>query len=463
MNNKLRIKSRFAILAGRGVSLVSRLFNLGSGYAWAGLVARKIDPKLLRHMIDAEKIESIVVTGTNGKTSTSKMINNVFKEQGFKTIRNRSGANLLNGITGAMVTNANKSKDGIDKAIFEIDELALKGLVEHINPKYLVVTNFSRDQLDRYGEVDSIAESVKEGIRRMPKDASLILNADDPRVAYLGEGEERKVLYFGIEDERQGQAKEPNDLVFCLGCKSVCKYNLVYYGFLGKYICENCNSKRPDPNVSASEIEILDGKTRFTTSTPQGKIDLTMNQSGLHVVHNALAVTAVGLLNDVSLEKIKTGLEKFHAAFGRGEVLDVGKKRLGLKLIKNPVSFNQMLSSERQLQDAKGNLLIMINDGYQDGRDISWLWDVDFEEYKDKVKNVIVAGSRALDMALRLKYAGYDMASVKIYPKPEEAIEKGLENVKDGETLTVYPNYTAMLQTRKVLVNKGLLKQIWES
>lgn len=439
-----------AILFGKITLLVSKLLSLGAGGTWPGEVGLAVYPQLISRFSIQFKHGIIIVAGTNGKTTTSLMINQILHQAGFKTIHNATGANLLNGIASALIKNSNPvGRIKADYGVFEVDENSLPLLVSNLKLKtldvniILVLLNLFRDQLDRYGEVDVIAEKWNSALQYLPLNSNIILNADDPLIAHLGtvvkSRESRKIVYFGINDPKQfiRKLEHATDSIFCLNCGGRLNYSGIYFSHLGIWKCGNCDEKRPQPDI----------------------FDFTSPLPGLYNQYNTLAAVSVGKALNIDEKKILQALQNFTPAFGRQEEFKVDAKRVKIFLSKNPAGFNTSL---RTVLELKPNaLLIMLNDQIPDGRDVSWIWDVDFETIPENIK-VVVSGDRTYDMALRIKYAmkQWDNGTIKkliIEPKIKQAVKKGLDEINQGQTLFILPTYSAMLEVRKILSGQKIL------
>ncbi|MCH7541266.1 DUF1727 domain-containing protein [Patescibacteria group bacterium] len=436
----------------------------GGGTAAPGLLAENIDPKVLKKL-GRYYDGSILVTGTNGKTTTSRLIGSILSKAKVPFVHNRAGSNLLRGLTGILAENIPLTGKIRKLALLETDELTLPIASSSMNPKVIVFNNLFRDQLDRYGEVDKIRKIWQQSLTQLDPITTLVLNSDDHSVSHLGKTSKAPAIYFGIEDDSLALGKLPHasDFTSCIVCDNQLKFDYVYLSHLGKYSCSTCGLKRPKPDVYAERV-FLDEEEGFTASvvTPKGSLGLKVPLPGIYNVYNSLAAISAALALDIGLPAISKGLESASPAFGRTERIKIEGKKVFFALVKNPSGFNEIL---RLLFSKKSDkyLLIIINDLIADGRDVSWLWDVDFEENfsKNSIKRVRVSGTRAVDMALRIKYASRD-----IEPKIEESIgdafEASLEEVPKGETLYVLPTYTPMLSLKKILAAKGLSKQFWE-
>ncbi|HEX7456527.1 MAG TPA: MurT ligase domain-containing protein, partial [Candidatus Nanoarchaeia archaeon] len=408
---------------------------------------------------------ALLVTGTNGKTTTARLIGNILKEAKIAYIHNREGSNLLRGLIGALAENVTLSNKTKKLALLETDELTIPAATNSIEPRAIVFNNLFRDQLDRYGEVDKIRKIWQKALLQLDPATTLVLNSDDHSVAHLGSSSKARVIYFGIEDDTFSLKKLPHasDFTNCIACGGQLRFDRVYLSHLGKYKCATCGLKRPKPDIYAENI-LLDEENGFSAkvATPKGSFDLKIGLPGIYNVYNSLAAVSAALALNINLTTIKKGLEGSPAAFGRTEKINLDGKKLFLGLVKNPSGFNEIL---RLLLSGHNDkyLLIIINDLIADGRDVSWLWDVDFEELfsKKEVRRIRVAGTRAADMALRLKYAS-TKAVPRIEENLEQALEVSIEEVPKGETLYVLPTYTALLSLKKILAEKGFGKPFWE-
>ena len=465
------MRTAVAASAGKTVAFLSRRLNLGGGTTFPGDVARKIDPHLLAKMASRLPHGCVVVTGTNGKTTTSRMISNVLRQAGLVPVHNRSGANLIGGVASALLNSSNLlGVPSGDVGLFEVDEATLPPIVAETRPRVVVVTNLFRDQLDRYGEIDYIAGLWRKALATLPSSSAVVLNADDPLVASLGQSTEARVVYYGIEDNRYGSPglQHAADSKRCLSCGTPYEYEVAFYGHVGKYACPNCGAGRPRPSVYAEKL-LLHGTAGsdvglfLPVEDPPGTASLSVmvNLPGLYNVYNTLAALACCASLGIPTDILKLGIESFSAAFGRIERIDIDGKQVFLALVKNPVGFNEILRM-LLIDEVPKDLVIIINDNIADGTDISWLWDVDFELLQGKVKSVVVSGTRAEDMQLRLKYALVEMASVSLEKDLRRALTQGLENVAAGGTLYVLPTYTAMLEIRRVIEAMGYVGKFWE-
>lgn len=454
-----------ALLAGKTATFLSRRLGIGGGTTFPGTVARWLDPRATTKLARALACGSVVVTGTNGKTTTSRLIGDVLRAAGMRPVHNRTGANLIGGVTAALMSaTAVSGQPRADIGLFEVDEAVLPAIIREAQPRVVLINNLFRDQLDRYGEVNYLAKIWRDGLRQLPADATVVLNADDPLVASLGEDIGARVLYFGLEDESQGLPELPHaaDSKSCLHCGSRFAYSVVYYGHIGKYACPNGDSARPAPQVRANQVRMHGTEgSEMVVETPRGELALSSPMPGLYNLYNTLAAVACCEALGVEHEQIASSVRSFSAAFGRIERVEIDGKRVFLALVKNPVGFGEVLRTVLAGDDLK-NLMIIINDKFADGTDVSWLWDVDFELIAGKANFVITSGLRAEDMLVRLKYAGVEPDRIILEKDLRTALQQGLERTAVGDTLYVLPTYTAMLAIRDVMHKAGYVGRFWE-
>ncbi len=472
-----------------------RLFKMG-GTTLPGKFALKLYPDIAKSI--SKDFRVIMVTGTNGKTTTTRIIGQILTDNKISYITNKSGANLVYGVITTFIDAVNTSgKCSSSTALIEIDEAAFRRMCDFIKPELLVVTNFFRDQLDRYGELYSTLRSVSDGLKKSPE-TKLVLNADDSLCASLGKDSNRKLLYYGMtNDAYTGSVESANsDAMFCIYCKTKYEYSNHVYGHLGDFKCPNCGYSKPGTAItcikvnkltsSNSDITVLINKKRiykkadkntdscfkrklskpFALNSEFGKekYNTTVNLPGLYNIYNSLAAAACGEMLGLPADKCIQALSSFECGFGRMETINTDGKSIKLILVKNPTGFNQvldyLLTEEKHIQ-----LAFLLNDKYADGTDISWIWDVEFEKLttiQDKMDNVYAAGIRAEDMAVRLKYSGVGTDKISIIKSYSELIDNGLSRMQDRQNFYILPTYTAMLDIRNVLKKKFGLKEFWK-
>jgi len=453
------------ILAGRLSAALIRALGAGGATTMPGRVARAVAPDLLARLGRRLTRGSVLITGTNGKTTTARLLTGILGRAGWRSIHNRAGANLPAGIAAALLAHSTLAgRVRGDGGVFEVDEATLPLVVESLRPRVLVLGNLFRDQLDRYGEIDLVADRWRDALRRLGKDAVVIYNADDPLVADVAR-DYPGARTFGIADStvRRGEALEhAADGRYCYRCGVPYRYEAVFLGHLGAYRCDSCGTARPLLTVAADNVRLrgITGSV-FTLTTPVGRADVTTTLPGLYNVYNIVAAATAALTLGTTLGLVRTVVRDFIPAFGRGEQITIEGHTVYMLLAKNPAGFNEVLRTV--LSGARPVVtVIAINDLTADGRDISWLWDVDFELLARRCRAAVVTGIRAHDMLLRLKYAGLPSQALNLEPDEERAIRRGVDLLAPGEPLYVLPTYTAMLRIRDLLARRGYVRAFWE-
>ena len=453
MPARLALETRAARLVGR----LSRATRRGGGTTLPGKLVWKLDPAALDALARRLPAGVALVSATNGKTTTTAMASSILSPV-RRLAWNRSGANLASGITSTLLA----TRDA-ELGLLEVDEFALPEVMRRTRPRVVCLGNLFRDQLDRYGELEHIAERWRSAVSELPPQASLVVGADDPLVASLGEGRER-ALRFGVDDPAHARSslQHASDSKYCVRCGAPYVYDAAYVGHLGAYRCESCGHARPPLDVAARAIEThgLDGVS-FSLETPAGNARVRLGLPGLYNVYNALAAASLALALGTSLDVVVDGLERFTGAFGRFERFVVGDKRVLLLLVKNPAGANEAI---RTLENgsAPAALVVALNDRIADGRDVSWIWDVDFEPLLDRAGRIVVSGERAAELALRFAYGGYPRERLEVVPALDAALDRGLELTQPGEELAVLPTYTAMLALQAIATRRGLTRPYWE-
>jgi UDP-N-acetylmuramyl tripeptide synthase len=470
------VRLLLAVAAGKSAGVASRVLRRGGGTTLPGVVARRIDPQALRKLAASLPQGVVLVSGTNGKTTTTRMIAATLADGGLAPLHNRAGANLISGVTATALAGA--SLDGRPPArigLFETDEAAFPGIAAETAPRLVVLHNLFRDQLDRYGEVDTVAQGWRSALERLPATTTVLLNADDPAVAALGAGLSARVRYYGLNDLRHasGAAAQIGDARFCRRCGAPYRYTALFYAHVGHYGCDACGAARPTPAYALERLDLRGADDAILYLTfPGGAMELHLPLPGLYNAINALAAIAACLELGVPAPRIRATLERFDAAFGRIERVDAGGRPLLIALIKNPIGATETirmltdaLNVERStlsVQRATLHLLILINDRHADGTDVSWLWDAEFERLAGHVAHATIGGTRAADMAVRLKYAGVELERLTVVDDPAGALDAALERLPPGATLYALPTYTAMLDLRAELVRRRWARPFWE-
>ncbi len=445
----------------RALGAASRASGRGGGTTLPGRVLLRLEPRALSRLGARLDRGTTVISATNGKTTTAGMIAAILAADGRHPVHNRAGSNMTWGVATALLEQ--RGREGL----FEVDEAWLSKVSAQLDPAVMVLGNLFRDQLDRYGEMEALVDDWAETVATRVGRSRFVLNADDPAIADLGRdeaGEPREgVTYFGIEDAAQAlpELQHAFDAKHCRRCGHPYLYERAFVGHLGHYSCPGCGARRPAPDVAATAIELrgMEGSL-VTLRTPAGAMRLELPLPGLYNVYNALAAVAAALELGVAPERVPPALSEMRAAFGRVETIEIAGKRLSILLIKNPAGANEVLRTLRLEAGADGlDLWIALNDRIADGRDVSWVWDADFELLKGAVRRVVCAGTRAPEMALRLKYAGWPAAAIEVVPEVGPSLDCALAAAPGR--LFALPTYTALLELRKLLADRGLAEEFW--
>ncbi len=443
-----RVKFYFTILIARLTYLAIRLLGRSSGTSFVGMLTLKLCPDFLRYCRKyVEKGNAITVTGTNGKTTTSGLLAHILEYDKNNVIHNTKGANMLTGVANVFALGVRPFKK-FDYAVIESDEAYLTKLYDYFESDFLIVTNLFRDQLDRYGELATTAGYIKDAIDKNP-DLMVFLNADDPLVTNL----DKNGIFYGFEeveicsDEHKTVSNAPTEVFNCI-CGKPLSYSKQFFAQQGHYYCEHCGYKRPELDYKGY-VKIYSDHSDLTVVDVDEKKEYTfrVNQVGLYNAYNALAAVSCALLTCCDKEDvIRDALLSYKSIFGRAERREINGHDTLIQLIKNPTGASEVLKTV----DLTSNIVIAINDNYADGRDISWLWDSDFEQLKDAQKLVITSGIRAKDMALRLKYAGIPQDKILVEEDIKKAITIASSSDNKDEKITILPSYTALLKINKM-------------
>lgn len=444
----MKIRHSFAATIGKTSQWLLQTFFKG-GSSYPGAIALKIDPKILDYL--AKDYEVIVVTGTNGKTLTTALIVKILQQEFDDVLTNPTGANMVQGIVSTFLS-AHGKKGHKKFAVLEIDEASLSKVTQYIKPKLFVFTNIFRDQMDRYGEIYTTYQMILDGAANAPE-ATILANGDSP--LFNSKETPNPRIYFGFNHEADHeQMAHPNtDGVLCPNCQHILHYKMLTYANLGKYYCPHCDFKRPKLAYQLTQLgEMTNVSSAFTMDNETYKIEV----GGLYNVYNALTAAAVGEHYGVSPEKIRIGLGYDEKVFGRQEVIQIGKKRCTLVLVKNPVGLNQVIDT-MNLSPNDFSLVCLLNANYADGIDISWIWDGTYENLmKRDIPQVITGGDRRADMTFRLKVAGIADEKITECPDLDQVIKKTQE--LPTEDVYILATYTAVIQLRQKLTEQGLLK-----
>ena len=493
----------------RAAGRLSRRLGRGGGTTLPGLLLNRLRPQATAEMARAIADGVILLSGTNGKTTTARLIRAALDASGARVVANTAGSNLERGVATALLY-----AEAPDIALFEVDEAALGALVAQTRPRVVVLMNLFRDQLDRYGELEHLAQRWRSVVAGLDPNTTLVYNADDPAVAEIGAGHPNSVAY-GIEDLLVGRDQLPHaaDNTNCRRCDSPLEYRLVTIGHLGQWSCPSCGLSRPQPDVNATNVEFqgmdgqqvtisiadrstggptsgqIDGPTSESINEPTSggidgptgestrgeidgsliggstgaSIDVSLRLPGLPNTYNAVAAAATALAVGLAPATIGEALAQQGAAFGRAEHIHVGTRRVTTLLAKNPAGANENLRMVLN-ESHPLHLLILLNDRTADGQDVSWIWDVDYELLldQDRLTSLTLGGTRAHDLALRFRYAGADSTRMSVVPEPAAAFDMALQACGPNGRLYVLPTYTAMLDFRHVLANRGLVGKFWE-
>ena len=447
--------------AARSVGIASRASGRGGGTTLPGRLLLRLAPDAIGRL-GARLEETTVVSATNGKTTTAGMIAAILAAEGREPVHNRAGSNMTWGVATALLEQ--RGSEGL----FEVDEAWLPKVAAELDPSLIVLGNLFRDQLDRYGEIETLADEWAALVGERAGRTRFVLNADDPLIADLGRdaAQSRRdgVVYFGIEDPAQAlpEMQHASDAKHCRRCGRPYAYERAFVGHLGHYSCAGCGASRPRPDIAATAVSLhgMSGST-VTVRTPRGELSFELPLPGLYNVYNALAALAAALELGVDPQRAASALAGVRAAFGRVETIEVAGTPVSILLIKNPAGANEVLRTLRLESGGEGiDLWIALNDRIADGRDVSWIWDADFELLAGSVRRVTCAGTRAPEMALRLKYAGWPEDRIRVEVDVEASLDRAVAAAP--ERLFALPTYTALLELRKLLSSRGLAKEFWQ-
>ena len=457
----MNVRAVLAILLCKLLRFVSRLLHRG-GTAMPGRFALKLCPNLLE--ILARDVKTVAITGTNGKTTSARMIEEAFARKGMRYLSNRSGANLLSGITTEFVMNSTLfGRVDKDYAVIECDEAAARTVFGQLKPRVVVVTNLFRDQLDRYGEVTHTLENIREGLKKTPE-ALLCLNADCSLTSSLALDLPNPVVYFGIDKGAAPSREKPalSDATHCIRCKTGYEYDYISYGHLGGFRCPHCGYRRHAADYAVTDVLELRGNGSRVVMLNRGEKEIVdINLPAMYNIYNAIgavaAVSEIGLGTQAAVE----ALASFHCGFGRMEQFDLGQGGTRMMLVKNPTGCNQVIEFLGDIREPF-NLVICLNDRGADGTDISWIWDADFEglaKLGARIGEVVVSGDRAQDMRVRIKYAGIADEHIRV----ERDYERLVDWIERQEKpVYLMPTYTAMLELRQTIIHRCGGTDFWE-
>ncbi|MBE9107279.1 Mur ligase family protein [Nostoc cf. edaphicum LEGE 07299] len=445
MGNKIqfidRLRLGFAVSVAKSVTFIVRSLRLGAASVLPGSIARRIEPRLLQLLSQQVKNGVILIAGTNGKTTTALLLCTILERKGFRVTHNSTGANLENGLMTALLESTNLLGTlNTDYAILEVDENIVPRVLAPLQPRIILCLNLFRDQLDRYGEVDTISKRWTKVISTLPPETVVIPNADDPTLSNLGQQLPQRVLFFGLNEPEHYLEAIPHavDSIYCPKCGHSLDYKGVYLSHLGDFTCPKCGFSKSKPTLESSEwSQIL---------------------VGLYNKYNTLAAATAAIELGVDEVTIRDTINTFQAAFGRAEDLVINGKRVRILLSKNPVGTNETIRVVTQSTDK--TTLLVLNDRTPDGTDVSWIWDVDTEKLVERGGTLVVSGDRVYDMALRLRYSQKSPESnlnLIVEEDLRQAIATALEHTPENETLHILPTYSAMLEVREVLTGRKIL------
>ncbi|WP_413200429.1 MurT ligase domain-containing protein [Nostoc piscinale] len=436
-----RLRLGLAVLVAKTVTFAVRSLRLGAASVLPGSIARRIEPRLLQLLSQQVKNGVIIIAGTNGKTTTSLLLKTILERKGYHIAHNSTGANLENGLMTALLENTNLVGTlAADYAILEVDENIVPKVLTPLQPRIILCLNLFRDQLDRYGEVDTISKRWTKVISTLPKETVVIPNADDPTLSHLGQQLPQRVLFFGLNEPEQylESIQHAVDSIYCPNCGHSLDYQGVYLSHLGDFTCPSCGFSKSKPTLESSEW---------------GQILV-----GLYNKYNTLAAVTAAIELGVDETTIRDTINNFQAAFGRAEDLIIDGKKVRILLSKNPVGTNETIRVVNQSTDK--TTLMVLNDRTPDGTDVSWIWDVDTEKLVERGGTIVVSGDRVYDMALRLRYSEKSLESnlnLIVEEDLKQAIATALKHTADNETLHILPTYSAMLEVREVLTGRKIL------
>jgi UDP-N-acetylmuramyl tripeptide synthase len=438
------VRNIAAIIVSKIAFFLIKFLSIGSGSTWPGEIAMMLNPRFISDILTSSPIKVILVAGTNGKTTTATLLKSILGYQGKKVIHNEEGANLLNGIASCLVKNAHIfGRLNCQFAIFEVDENTLPLALKVYTPDAMVLLNLFRDQLDRYGEVNTIAHKWHKALRNLPAKVKLFLNADDPQIRYLAEDLNTNVHYFGLDKKRMKKSQLSHDVdsIYCPCCGTKLDYEAISYSHLGNYRCKSCGFNRGMPYT-------------FDDWTIHPKVKGIYNQYNI-----SAAILVSKVLCSFPKKDVIESIENFSPAFGRQEKMNVNKREITILLSKNPTGFNQSIDTVGEiLSGKKSNMLLILNDRIPDGRDVSWIWDVDFENLFSSANTIFVSGDRAYDLALRLFYAGFSTQKTEVFGEDiKKAVIQTMDSTPEGKQIIILATYSAMLEVRQALAGRKFL------
>ena len=441
----------------RSVGRLSRATGRGGGTTLPGRVLLRLDPDAISKLGGGFENGSTLISATNGKTTTASMLATILQAAGRDPVHNRAGSNMTWGVATALLEQKG------DEGLFEVDEAWLPEVAGRLQPKAIMLGNLFRDQLDRYGETEALADAWAGMAGSLADSTAFVLNADDPLVADIGRFSGEATTYFGIDDASQAaaQIQHASDAKQCRVCGSPLTYERTFVGHLGHYSCPACGLERPLPDVSATGVRLL-GMDGLEATIRAGGIDarLKLPLPGLYNLYNALAAISTAQALGIAIANSVGALSSMKAVFGRVERIEVDRTLLSILLVKNPAGANEVLRT-LTLEPGPLTLWLALNDRIADGRDVSWVWDADFELLADRVGRFVCSGTRAPEMALRLKYAGWPEERLTVISDIGQSLEAALNG--HPEKVFALPTYTALLELRELLADQSNAGRYWQS
>lgn len=431
------MKDRIVLLLTKLIKKILKL--IGRGGSLPGQIALKLDKDILKRVKYPNHV--ILVSGTNGKTTTTNMVYEVMSKKFNKVVCNKRGDNLIYGIASLVLENTkfNLNVDA-DCMVIEVDELNIPKVLQNVAVSDIVINNFFRDQLDRAGEMDTVVSKVANALNEYS--GKLILNANDPNVCRLALNTSADVIYFGVEETMNSikQSNEASEGKFCPKCNTLLEYDYYQYSHIGSFKCPNCGFGDNKLSFVAKEVDL--NQKSFVVDDYL----FTVPQDALYAVYNCVAVISIASIYGIDKDTINSVFKTFNLNDGRMETFNIGRNCL-LNLVKNPTGSNEVMKYIMRDKDAK-DILIVLNDNEQDGTDVSWIWDAHFEMLvDDNTKNIICSGKRAYDMALRLKYSGYQ-GNLEVIDDCDKAVKRLKEMSNHAYVISTY---TALQVMRTIL------------
>jgi UDP-N-acetylmuramyl tripeptide synthase len=445
-----------AIAAGKAAGTLARRLGKGDGTSLPGLIARRIEPNVLSTLVGEARVPTIVIAGSNGKTTTGRLVTALLRAEGIVTRSNAAGANLVQGVTSLAVNSADlhgRLKEGM--LVAEVDEGALAQVVPELAPRAVLVLDLFRDQLDRYGELHAVSDAIERVARSLPPETAWVVNADDPVVASLASERTGRRVTFGLDlDHSTDRITTAADSIRCPRCRSDLVYEQVYLSHLGAYGCPGCGLRRPPLDIAVTALRVSGSATSMTVRSGTSEIVIQVPQAGVHIAYDVAAAIAVVVGLDIPVHHAAEALAAVSPAFGRLETAQVGDRRVVLGFVKNPTSYNTSLQA-LSFGDEPRQLLVAASNTEVDGEDFAWLWDVDFESAAARIERVTVTGTRAWDLATRLKYAGVNPTSITIVGSASRALDAAFASIAPGGRLTILASYTPTLEFRSLMNRRG--------